>query len=213
MLQGDPGWNALTAAIAEEDHAGVVAHNAHPKTSAETAIRVSHGPAPFLGAIMTAPVVLLMAHPESSARFAYHCAFQREGWPFGALHPDAPPCIGDIWHRRFSALIDLFGAQHVANSIAATFLTPWCSVAFTEGLRLPSRPRMLRLAATAAERDALMLPFRYPALWDEHQEIAALQPTRRFIPRSPGATELTAANLGDAAWTALCKRIEIHAWI
>jgi len=95
--------------------------------------------------------------------------FERVGWPFAALHPDAPRGIGAVWHGRLFPLVEMFGAQHIANAVATTFLTPWSSVTFSERLRLPSRPRML--------------------------------------------AELNVRNVGDAAWTTLCKRIEVHAWI
>lgn len=215
MLQGDPDWRTLSAAITFEDHAAVVSHNTRTTAiAADTAIKVAHGPVPFLGAVMTAPVVLLLSHPETGARSTLDdYAFQRDGWPFAALHPDAPGGIGDLWRARFAALIDIFGAQHVANAIATTFLTPWCSVAFAERLRLPSRPRMLGLAAATAARDAVILPLRHATLWTEHEAIAALPATRRFQPRLWRAAEINVGNLGDVAWTALCKRIEVHAWI
>jgi hypothetical protein len=72
---------------------------------------------------------------------------------------------------------------------------------------------MLALAADAAARDALLLLLRHQELWTEHEAIAALPPTRRFGPRVWRVTEINSRNLGDTAWTTLCKRIEIHAWI
>ena len=212
MLQGDLDWQALAAAIAEEDHASAVSHNA--LAGEETRLGVPLGAVPFLGAIMTAPVVLLLSHPQSGAGstpgdYSFHCA----GWPLSALHPDAPRGIGDSWRARLGALIDVFGAQHVSNAVAIAFLTPWRSVAFPELLRLPSRQRMLGLAASAAARDALLLLLRHQELWTEHEAIAALPPTRRFVPRLWRVAELNPRNLGESAWTTLCKRIEIHAWI
>src|SRR5262249_26517680 len=106
-----------------------------------------------------------------------------------------------------------FGAQHVANCVAAVFVTPWRSFAFDERLRLPSRRRMLDLAASAAARDAMLFVARDEALWTEHAAIAALPPTRRFSPKSWRATEISEENLGEDAWTRICNIIETHAWI
>ena len=108
---------------------------------------------------------------------------------------------------------DRFGAQHVANSVAGLFLTPWRGVAFTDRLRLPSRQRMLDLAGMAAARDALLVVLRHDELWTEEANVASLPPTRRIYPKSWRMTELSCRNLGDDAWTTLCKRLEIHAWL
>jgi len=163
---------------------------------------------------MTAPLVLLLSHPGLDGRSTpQDYSFFRPGWPLSALHSEAPAGIAELWHSRVVALVDRFGAQHVSNSLAAVFLTPWRSFVFADRLRLPSRRRALDLAASAATRDAILLTIRHQDLWTEHPVIAALPPTRRFDPRWWRVTEINERNLGDAAWTTLCKRIETHAWI
>lgn len=212
MLQGDPAWWRLAQTISNEDRATAILHN----TRAEPEYRLYDGlgPVPCVGAIMTAPVVLLVSHPALDGRSTpSDYSFYRPGWPLSALHPEAPRGIAGRWGDRVAALVDLFGAQHVSNAVAAVFLTPWRSFAFADRLRLPSRQRMLGLAASAATRDAILLMLRYQDLWTEHPVIAALPSTRRFNPRWWKVTELSERNLGDDAWTALCKRIETHAWI
>ena len=212
MLQGDPDWWRLGAAISEEDHLAAIRHNA--ATEPEFRLYASLGPVPCVGAIMTAPVVLLLSHPGLDRRSTPHdYSFYRPGWPLSALHPEAPSGIGELWQRRVAALVDRFGAQHVSNSVAGVFLSPWRSFGFAEQLRLPSRRRALDLAASAAARDAILLMLRHQDLWTEHPAIAALPSTRRFDPRWWQVTEISERNLGDAAWTALCARIETHAWI
>jgi hypothetical protein len=57
------------------------------------------------------------------------------------------------------------------------------------------------------------LLLRHQELWTEHGVIAALPSTRRFNPRLWRVSEITPHNLGDDAWTALRKRVEVHAWI
>jgi len=212
MLQGDPDWWRLAATIKNDDHAAAVQHNAQAKP--EHRLYESLGPVPCVGAIMTAPVVLLLSHPTLDGQSTPNdYSLYRPGWPLSALHPDAPSGIAQRWRNRVGALIDVFGAQHASNAVAAVFLNPWRSFAFADRLRLPSRPRMLDLAASAASRDAILLMSRHQDLWTEHAVIAALPSTRRFNCQWWQATELSERNLGNDAWSTLCKRIETHAWI
>jgi len=198
--------------ISNEDRVWVAAHNS--KAAPEYRAYDSLGPVPCIGAIMTAPVVLLSSHPALDGESTpQDYSFQRPGWPLSALHPEAPRGIANSWHKRLSALVELFGAQRVSNAVAGAFLTPWRSFAFDDRLRLPSRTRMLNLAASAAARDALLLMLRHQDLWTEHAVIAALPSTRRFNPRWWRVTEVNHRNLGDDAWSAICKRVETHAWI
>ena len=213
MLQGDQDWWRLAEAIAAEDRAEVHRHNAG--AAPHHRLHVADDPVPCIGAITTAPVVMLLSHPAvTDAWTPDDYLFRRAGWPLSALHPDAPIGLRDAWRVRLGALIDLFGAHHVSNSVAAVFLTPWCSVAATaERLRLPSRQRMLDLAATAAARDAVLVMLRNEQQWTEHAVIAALPSTRRFGASRWRVTELGPRTLGDDGWTILCKRISVHAWI
>ena len=210
MVQGDPDWWQLAAAISREDQMDVTLHNV--RASREHRLRIPLGPLPCVGAITTAPVVLLLSHPPIDVRSTVgDCAFRRTGWPLAALHRDAPAGPAGEWRDRLAALTLEFGMQHVANSVAAVYLMPWHAGAFDPALRLPSRVRMLELAATAAARDAIIVMMQSSEQWLEHPELASLPATRRIRPRSWQRTELTPRNLGGA-WTAICKRIEIHAW-
>ena len=212
MLQGDADWWRLAATISDEDRAAVIQHNADVEP--EYRLYQPLGAVPCVGAIMTAPVVLLLSHPALDGQSTPNdYSFYRPGWPLSALHPEAPSGIVERWRNRVTALVDRFGAQHVSNAVAAVFLNPWRSFAFADRLRLPSRARMLGLAASAASRDAILLIPRYQDLWTEHAVIAALPSTRRFNSRWWQATELSERNLGDDAWATLCRRIETHAWI
>ena len=212
MLQGDPDWWRLCETIANEVRPSVNEHNAHAVPEYRLYDRLA--PVPCLGAVATAPIVLLLSRPALDGRSTPEdYSFYRRGWPLSALHPDAPRGIAERWHRRVAPLVELFGAQHVANTVAAVFLTPWRSFAFADRLRLPSRPRMLGLAAGTAARDALLLMPQHQDLWTENAAIAALPPTRLFSPRSWQIADLSSRNLGDDAWTTICRRIEIHAWL
>jgi hypothetical protein len=211
MLQGDDDWRRLTGDIFRDDFARASEHN--QRASAESRLSVAW-PVPFLGPIMTAPVVLLLTHPALDSRVQPgDYAFQRAGWPLSMLHPDAPAGLGEWWEGRLGRLVDEFGPQHVANSVAAAFLTPWPSVAFESQLRLPSRERTLALAASAAARDAVMLILRGGELWTEDADIAALPPSRRFYPRTWHTTRVDPDNLGEEAWSTVCRRVAVHAWL
>jgi len=114
---------------------------------------------------------------------------------------------------RTADLASVFGVQHVANSVAAVFLTPWRSARFDGRLRLPSRNAMLAMAEQAAARDATLVLLRSTDLWLECPAVAALPPTRVICAKSWYATALTPTNLGLAAWDQICRRIAGHAWL
>ena len=212
MRQGDQDWWRLADRISTEDRPRALEHNVH--ASPQHRLQLALGPVPCVGAIMTAPVVLLLPHPAMDARSTPDdYSFRRAGWPLAALHPEAPGGIAAWWRERIAPLADLFGAQHVSNAVAAAFLTPWRSLAFDDKLRLPSRRRMLDLAASAAARDAFLITLRGDELWTEHAGIAALPPTRRIRPGAWRLTELNATTIGDEAWSSICRRVEVHAWI
>ena len=210
MQQGDQAWWRLAEKVSAEDRDEAAEYNL--RATAEVQLALEPGPVPFSGALMTAPVVMLLSHPRLEFESAPDDAgFHRAGWPLAALHPDAPAGLAEWWRARLSALIDVFGAQHVANAVAAVYLTPWRSVVFDSGLRLPSRRRMLALAASAASRDAILVMTHSEALWTEEPAVASLPMSRCVRPRSWRGTEVSVRSLGDA-WSAICKRIEVHAW-
>jgi hypothetical protein len=212
MFQGDQDWWRLAETISNEDRASAIEHNL--RAAPEHRLHIALGPVPCAGAVTTAPVVLLLSHPVLEDRStAQDYGFRRQGWPLSALHPEASPCLSGWWCGRLGPLIDRFGAQHVSNAVAAVFLTPWYSAVFDDRLRLPSRRRVLDLAGKAAARDALMLMLRGESLWTEHPDIASLPATRRLHPKSWRVTDINVGNLGTEAWNAVCRRIEIHAWL
>jgi len=202
----------LDALLADEDEAWLALHNAHARPSGR--LYTESGAVPFLGAIATAPVVLLLTHPEidpGTAPGDYR--FAREGWPFAALHPDAPEGLARRWHRRLSPLVRRFGAQHVAHSIAVVFLSPWPSVAFEPRVEFPSRRRLHGLVSRAAGRDAAFVIGPDADAWFEHAVVAELPPTRRATTYADAPEELDAGAIGPDAWDLLCARVEVHAWL
>ncbi|HSV20136.1 MAG TPA: hypothetical protein VLR71_17100 [Casimicrobiaceae bacterium] len=212
MVQGDEDWIDLAMVVATDDAGPAARHNLG--AGPENALGLHLGPVPFAGALTTAPVVLLFSHVEWGTSAAPHdYAFERRGWPLSAVHPEAPRGVADRWTSRMSELIGVFGAQHVANSVAGLFLTPWRAARFDERLRLPSRPLMLALADKVAARDATLVLLQGADLWMEAAAVAALPPTRVIRSRTHRATEMSPANLGLAAWDHICRQIDVHAWL
>jgi len=201
----------LARSIALADAEAIAAHNG--RAAAPRRLRTELGPMPFDGDVLRAPLVVLVAAPACDLSASPKDAqAPRRGWPLGALHPDASPALRALWHARLAGLIEAFGAQHVANSVAALPLTPWACDEFDERLRLPSRGEMLALAGAVAARGGLLLVTGCDELWTESPEVANLSPEQRFHPRSFRATHVSVENLGAAAWHAVCRRIEAHHW-
>jgi hypothetical protein len=210
MLQGDEEWRRLAGALHEDDAAWLASHDAR----AASRLDIAAGAVPSVGAVATAPVVVLCTHPElDAATPPAGYRFSREGWPLAALHPDAPGGLAARWRRRLASLVDRFGAQHVAHSVAAVYLTPWPSVVFDAGLVLPSRQRMLALATRVVERDAALVIGPGADAWLAHPPIAALPSTRRCAVDASAGDNLEAATLGAEGWDILCMRIAMHAWL
>ena len=199
----------LAETIALIDADGIALHNA--RAAAPRRLRTELGPMPYDGDVARAPVVLLVGSPACDMS-AVPARAARRGWPLGSLHPEAPAALRSLWHARLAGLIEAFGAQHVANSVAAIPLTPWACDEFDDRLRLPSRGEMLGLAGAAAARGALLLVTGCDELWTEAPEVANLSTEQRYHPRSFRSTHLSVENLGAVAWHAVCRRIEAHAW-
>ncbi|MFI4924876.1 MAG: hypothetical protein ACHQJ7_06990 [Vicinamibacteria bacterium] len=208
----DNEFKRLAGVLADEDAAWLALHNAHARPSGR--LYTAPGPVPFLGALATAPVVLLLSHPEVDADTSPHdYRFAREGWPLAALHPDAPMGLARRWGRRLAPLVRLFGAQHVAHSVAAVFLSPWPSVAFDVRLEFPSRRTLYGLVARAADRDAAFVIGPDADGWFESPIVAELPATRRSTTFADASEELDAGAIGVDAWELLRARIEVHAWL
>jgi hypothetical protein len=211
MVRSDDDLAHVDARLADEDAPSVALHNAHARAPGR--LHAQAGAIPFLGALTTAPVVLLLSHPQLGPDITPHdYRFARVGWPLAALHPDAPGGLARLWRRRLEPLVYRFGAQHVAHSVAAVFLNPWPSVAFDARLALPSRLRLHELVTRAAGRDAAFVIGPDADAWFDHPIVAGLPPARRATTYADASEELDAAVGGDA-WEVLCARVAIHAWL
>jgi hypothetical protein len=204
--------DALLRTLQDDDAAWVALHNARARPAAR--LDLSHGAIPTLGAIATAPVVLLCAQPEiddAASPSAYR--FARDGWPLALLHPDAPAGVAGGWYLRLASLVRRFGARHVAHSVAVVFLTPWPGSSFIPELPLPSWNRTREIATRAAQRDAFLVIAGAEEVWSAHPPIAALPATRRATARFPSGLDLDADAIGADAWEIVGKRIAVHAWL
>jgi len=169
-------------------------------------LHVEMGPSAFEGAIDSARVVLLLANPgyDDSSTTSDH-VFQRDGWPLSGLHPEAPPGLHEWWMRRLRPLVELVGAERVAQRVACLQLTPWASERFNSALRLPSRTLLLEAASQCAARGAILIVMRGQSLWLEADAVR-LSP-KRYRVRSWRASYLSPENLGEDAWEAIVAAV------
>lgn len=199
----------LAALVAAADRYAVEAYNA--KAAPDFRLRTDVGPLVHAGDIETAPVVVLDAQPvhHPSLTREDH-AFARDGWALAALHPQAPLPLRRIWQDRLAGLIDRFGAEHVANSIALLPLTPWASVRHDPDLRLPSREHVLGMAGALARRGAILILLRSEAPWLDSPDVAALPPSRRIHARSWQTSQLRVGNFGVGMWRHVRRGVDAH---
>lgn len=147
-----------TEALIQADAEAIESYNR--KAPERFKLHAELGPSPFEGDVEAASVVLLLANPGFDEKSTLHDhTFRRDGWPLAGLHREAPSGLSDWWPQRLKALTDKFGTQHVSRHIAALQLTPWASNKFDASLRLPSRTRVLALAA---EVDAFDVTLHIP---------------------------------------------------
>ena len=165
------------------------------------------GPSPFEGDIKAASVVLLLANPGFDEASTLHDhTFRRDGWPLAGLHHEAPSGLSEWWPQRLKMLTQKFGAQHVSKHVAALQLTPWASNKFDASLRLPSRTRLLALAAEVAQRGAVLLVMRAERHWEDSALVK--QSPNRYRANSWLCSYVTQGNLPAAAWEKINTALE-----
>ena len=165
------------------------------------------GPSPFEGDIRAASVVLLLANPGFDETSTLHDhTFRRDGWPLAGLHHEAPLGLREWWPKRLKALTEKFGVQHVSRQVAALQLTPWASSKFDTSLRLPSRTRLLKLAAKVAQRGAVLLVMRAERHWENSELVK--HSLNRYRANSWLCSYVTQGNLPAAAWEKVNTALE-----
>lgn len=139
-------------------------------------------PEPFVGAVRTAPVVILQlnpgcaetdnqAHADPAFRTALYANLRHEAsdWPFYFLDPrfrDVTPG-GRWWTKTLRMLIDELSFERVSNNVAVIEWFPYKSRKFRRGCRTSSQDYGFALVRLAIERKALIIVSRAVTLWEK----------------------------------------------
>ena len=179
-------WRALPSTaphVLPQDRLKVEAFNAKlPPTSlykleVETVI-----PEPFIGAVTSAPVVVLQLNPGldpaidpdshadpqfRAALFANLC-HEQTAWPFHFFDPrfrDSHPG-GHWWKSKTRKLAEVIPLEHLAQRLAVIEWFPYKSSRFKDGCTVPSQEYSFSLVSAAINRGALIVISRSRALWE-----------------------------------------------
>lgn len=146
--------------------------------------------------IFTAPVVLLLSNPgysEDLNETPDLCEqFQKDDWPFGHLHEEAPHGARTWTHQRLRYLVKEFGAHYVSRHMACAQLTPWASKRFHGHEGLPSRSYILDVVKKSAENGALLVVMRSKKLWSP-----ALGSCQFILAKNPRCAYMSPGNIAD----------------
>lgn len=193
--------------VAHLDAAAIERYNA--KARPEYRLHPELGPSQYEGDIDTARLVMLLSNPgfDSTSTPEDH-TFERDGWPFAALHDDAPTGTRDWSRRRLRALTDIFGRQHVSQTVACLQLNPWASQKWDAGCVLPSRSIQLELADQAARRGAVILIMRSERLWLQAPGVK-MSPRRHRV-NSWRSSYVSPTNMNTESWNSICDALAGH---
>ncbi|NSX16687.1 hypothetical protein HTY52_21605 [Cupriavidus taiwanensis] len=183
------------------DAEAIAAYQAGPGRHPKYRLHTDIGPHPFDGDPCTARVLLLLSNPghDETSTPADH-AFERDGWPFSSLHPEATPGMRSWSLPKVRDLVAAFGAQRVSQRVALVQVHPWASAAFDDRLRLPSMAGQVELVRAAIERGAVVVIGRNARYWR-----AALGDMGDALPACRNARNptLNAGNLPPGIYEAL----------
>lgn len=155
----------------ESDFSGdleaIHAYNQRKGESSEYFIRTEVRPAIYEGRI-GAPVTWLLSNPGFAvgASDAYnHPPPLTDGWPLQSLAPAHRNDYGKWTWDRLRELREIFGDQHVSESVLALQLCPWASAKFDDSLKLPSRQLARRIALYQMQTGSQFVLVRSEAAW------------------------------------------------
>ena len=162
MLHFDPEH------ITRLDAQAIRRYHETPGLKAQYRLQTQLGPQPYEGDIHTARIIVLMNNPgfgDTSTDEDHR--FNRDGWPYASMHPDAPIGMRNYSVPRFRDLISEFGAQHVSQRLAMLQIHPWASEALDnpKRLALPSMKLAVDHARAAIGRGALVMVGRGGWYW------------------------------------------------
>ena len=179
----------------------------HRGTSYE--LQDARGPSYGAGDIEAARVVLLYANGgyDPDVDELKPVVFSVPGWPLTWLSPESAK-VHPGAHRWLSSrlrwLIDLYGAQFIAQQVAYLNVVPWSSTKYHAGCRLPSREIQLGLARAAAARGAVLIAVRARSAWEP---VLRDYPDQVVLVRNPRSSHISPGNLGPEGWQRMVSAI------
>ncbi len=225
-------WFALPTAgpfVLPEDSAAVDAFNARLPARSPCRIDVEAViPEPFVGAVLTAPVIVLQLNPGSDEtnaaahavpefRVALLANLRHEltDWPFYFLHPRfrVSQPGGRWWTGKTRKLAEVVPLKRLAERLAVVEWFPYKSPRYRLGCTVRSQEYGFSLVSDAMRRGALIVISRSHALW--RKSVPALQDYRRQLTlASVQNVALTPNNLkykgvkSPEAWSMLVEALE-----
>lgn len=190
------------------DHAAVQAYNgriSRTKAVENYWLHEEMGPHPYDGDIRNAKVILLLANPgyDSTSTLNDH-RYRAEGWPMSSLHSGAAKGMRDWTTPKVGGLIELFGAQHIAQHVCLAQVHPWASANFDGNFDCPSKAVIASLVRQARERGAIIVAGRQYAYWDE---VCGATLPRAFF-RNPTLNPSNIESRTPGIWATICRTLE-----
>lgn len=205
-------WTELPARkpfVLPGDRAAVEAFNRAPHRKSQHLLVVDEAlPEPFVGRILDAPLVVLLANPgvkspappghrDPSYRAAMRAnlCLQNSDRPFYVLDDRFPASFPgrEWWSKRLRVLIARFDVHTVANRIAVVEWFPYRSQKFKRCAPVPSQDYSFHLVRRAMDRDAIIVLARRRKLWCESISEPASY-SRLMTLSSPQAVYITPRN-------------------
>jgi hypothetical protein len=191
-------WLALPTTsphVLPEDRAQINAYNAKlPETSLHRIQVDELIPEPFIGAVATAPVIVLQlnpgnaennvaSHAQPDFRRALFANLRHEPteWPFYFFDPRFREHPGGLWwiSKTTELLAEKGQFERLAHKLAVIEWFPYKSSRFRGNCSVPSQQYGFSLVGSAMARGALVIVSRSVALWEK--SVPALQGYERKL--------------------------------
>ncbi|MBZ9631622.1 hypothetical protein LB465_12600 [Salegentibacter sp. LM13S] len=215
--------------ILKEEQSIIAKFNA--KVGEEYKIHTSIFPAPFMGNVHTAPVLILVLNPgydEKEEKTGYYRNY--ESWWLKQIQYISPIensplfCLDDeyikqspYWKQKLQPLINKAGVEKVAKNIAKVQFFPYHSKKFKPIYKkllkeeyfssyLPSQEYNFQLVRSAMERDALIIIPRSKKFWYEAIPELRNYPNIHFT-KSYGNIIFSENNLGASSFRIIVDKV------
>lgn len=165
-------------------------------------LQVARGPSYGSGDLEAARVILLYANGGYDPKVdkLKPVEFSVPGWPLTWLSPESAtvhPGAHQWLSSRLRWLVELYGAQFIAQHVANLNIVPWSSTQYHAKCLLPSREVQLRLARAAAARGAVLVAIRARKAWEP---VLKDYPDQVVFVRNPRSSHISPGNLGKEGW-------------